>query len=411
MQIALDDFGSGYSGLAYLREFEIDRVKLDRAYVQEIIVDARAEALAQSIVGFCHSLGLSVTAEGVETLPLLERLSELGCDVGQGYLFSKPKPNRGVVRYLRSRPNWPLTRKVGCKRLEPHEGEGIANKAAIELEALDLLPSQIALLDQHGNIIHTNRAWDAVAEGRPTDRGRNYLEECRAASDRGCADALATGEGIAKVLSRETNEFTGNYPCPFGRRHHWHQIAVRPGRASDKEIGAVVTHTDVTSLQYDHLTRIPNRALFESQTQYALDTAMENDSAVGVALIDLDGFKPINDEYGHAAGDAVLIEVAKRLSSAVGDNLVARLGGDEFGVITWLGSNEVALGRLARDLKLAFKEPFPIEGSTMAYLSASIGTALYPADGETLEMLLKSADSRMYGLKKALRRQTQKSTA
>lgn len=104
-------------------------------------------------------------------------------------------------------------------------------------------------------------------------------------------------------------------------------------------------HTDVTALQQDHLTGLANRALFESQARYALDTARQNPSAIGVVLIDLDGFKPINDQFGHAAGDKVLVEIAQRLSSAAANDseLVARLGGDKFGIVTWLGCDEVAL--------------------------------------------------------------------
>ena len=91
--------------------------------------------------------------------------------------------------------------------------------------------------------------------------------------------------------------------------------------------------------------------------------------------------------------------------------MVARLGGDEFGVVTWTDSNEVALSRLTRDMKIAFNKPFIVEGTVTTHLSASIGTALYTTDGESLEALLKLADSRMFGLKRALRSQTQQGTA
>ena len=104
----------------------------------------------------------------------------------------------------------------------------------------------------------------------------------------------------------------------------------------------------------------------------------------------------------------MLVEVARRLSSAATDDqLVARLGGDEFGVVTGIGSDEVTLGRLSRNLQLAFKEPFRVH-NTNCHLSASIGAALYPTDGKTLELLLKSADSRMYGLKRALKSRHEK---
>jgi diguanylate cyclase (GGDEF)-like protein len=132
---------------------------------------------------------------------------------------------------------------------------------------------------------------------------------------------------------------------------------------------------------------------------------------VGFALIDLDGFKPINDQFGHAAGDRVLVEIAQRLSSAANNSeLVARLGGDEFGAVTWLGCNEVSLGRLVRNIQTAFKQPYVISGSN-CYLSASVGTATYPADGETLKILLERADSRMYGLKRATKSRHEKWTA
>lgn len=278
----------------------------------------------------------------------------------------------------------------------------------VGFEAFDLLPAQIAVLDQQGAIIFTNQAWEKTADRRLAKRRWNYLNECKAAADRGCADGRMVGEAIGKILNRELDEFVATYGCPFDHRFHWFQISVRQPRASDEGIGAIVMHADVTALQHDHLTGLANRALFEAQARYILELARQNASRVGLALIDLDGFKPINDQFGHAAGDKVLIEVAQRLSfAATDDQLVARLGGDEFGVVTGIGSNEVTFGRLSRDLQFVFKEPYLVQ-NTNCFLSASIGMALYPADGETLELLLKSADSRMYGLKRALKSRHEK---
>jgi len=278
----------------------------------------------------------------------------------------------------------------------------------VAFEAFDLLPAQIAVLDPEGAIIFTNNAWEETANGRLAKRPWNYLQECAAAAERGCADGRVIGDAIAKILCRELAEYVETYSCPFDRRHHWFQISVRGPRSSDTGIGAIVMHTNVTSLQRDHLTGLGNRALFEAQTSYVLELARQNASAVGLALIDLDGFKPINDEFGHAAGDQVLVEVAQRLSFAVTDDqLVARLGGDEFGVVTGIRSSEVALGRLSRDIQCALGEPYLVHNANY-HLSASVGTALYPTDGETLKLLLKSADSRMYGLKRALKSRHEK---
>jgi diguanylate cyclase (GGDEF)-like protein len=272
-----------------------------------------------------------------------------------------------------------------------------------QFQAFDLLPAQIAVLDQQGTIVFTNQTWDTTADRLLPKRRWNYLQECAAALDRGCADGRFVGDGIGKILRREINEFVAVYACPFDRHHHWFQISVRRSRASDAGIGAVVMHTNVTALQHDHLTGLANRALFEAQAQYVLELARQNGAAAGLALVDLDGFKPVNDEFGHAAGDKVLVELAYRLTSVTTkEELVARLGGDEFGIVTGIGCSAVALERLSRNLQRVFKEPYSVD-HTHCYLSGSIGTALYPEDGTTLELLLKSADSRMYGMKRALK--------
>ena len=277
-----------------------------------------------------------------------------------------------------------------------------------QFQAFDLLPAQIAVLDRQGNIVFTNQAWRATGDRLLAKRRWNYLQECAAALDRGCADGQVVGDGMGKILRREIDEFVAVYACPFDRYHHWFQISARRARASDTEFGAIVMHTNVTALQYDHLTGLANRALFEAQAQYVFELACQSDSAAGLALVDLDGFKPVNDEFGHAAGDKVLVELAHRLSAVTtNEELAARLGGDEFGIVTGTGCSMVALERLSRDLQGVFKEPYAVD-HTHCYLSGSIGTALHPEDGATLELLLKSADSRMYGMKRALKTRHEK---
>ena len=268
-------------------------------------------------------------------------------------------------------------------------------------EAFDLLPAQIVVLDRQGNIVFANEAWNLTAERGLAKRRWNYLEECDAATRRGCPDSGAVGNGLSLILRRELQEFVATYNCPYDDRHHWFQVSARPARSTDEELGAIVMHTNVTALQHDHLTGLPNRALFEAQADFVLVHARRSGSTAGIALIDLDGFKGINDEFGHAAGDEVLVRLAQRLLSAAADKeLVARVGGDEFAVVTGVGSTEVDLARLQRNIENAFKEPLVVKGAHR-YLSASVGSALYPTDGKTLVDLLKAADSRMYGLKRA----------
>jgi|GEM_PF-3295134 len=270
-----------------------------------------------------------------------------------------------------------------------------------EFDAFDLLPAQIAVLDRDGGIAFTNHAWNQTAEGRLPDRRWNYLEECAAAADRGCTEARAVGTGLGRVIAGELDRFVAVYNCPFDDRHHWFQMSARPGRASDEGIGAIVMHTDVTALQHDHLTGLANRALFEAQSEFVLDVARRAGTSVAIVLIDLDGFKGINDEFGHAAGDEVLVRLAQRLLSAPAErDLLARVGGDEFALVTGAGVTEVGLAGLLRSIENAFKEPFVVKGAHR-YLSASVGAALFPVDGKSHVDLLKKADSRMYGMKRA----------
>lgn len=91
--IALDDFGTGYSSLSYLRDFHFDKIKIDRSFVAEIGRGGHSEAIIRAVLGLASSLGLGVTAEGIELQSQVNWLKEEGCREGQGYLFGRPIPH------------------------------------------------------------------------------------------------------------------------------------------------------------------------------------------------------------------------------------------------------------------------------------------------------------------------------
>jgi diguanylate cyclase (GGDEF)-like protein/PAS domain S-box-containing protein len=103
VRISMDDFGTGYSSLSYLRSFPFDKIKIDRSFVHDLDANADSQAIVRAIVSLGTSLGITITAEGVETESDLARLQAEGCNEGQGYLFSKARPAKEIFQYLTTR--------------------------------------------------------------------------------------------------------------------------------------------------------------------------------------------------------------------------------------------------------------------------------------------------------------------
>lgn len=155
------------------------------------------------------------------------------------------------------------------------------------------------------------------------------------------------------------------------------------------------------SASHDALTGLPNRALLVDRLQQSLSIYARTGRGVSVLFIDLDGFKPVNDTYGHLAGDLLLQNVAKRLSSCVRDSdTVARLGGDEFVVLSNDAASVDAAAAVARKILAALEPPIDV-GDATVHVGASIGIAQVPHDGTDVDTLLQAADEAMYSAKHA----------
>lgn len=152
---------------------------------------------------------------------------------------------------------------------------------------------------------------------------------------------------------------------------------------------------------HDDLTGLPNRALFKDRLATAQTLALRNKEKLGILFIDLDGFKAVNDTFGHQAGDLLLQEISKRLQASVRQSdTVARMGGDEFIIlinqINCDGDAEI----VAKKILATFKQPVLLVDQTAA-VGGSIGISIFPDHGSDTDKLISYADVAMYGIKKS----------
>lgn len=151
----------------------------------------------------------------------------------------------------------------------------------------------------------------------------------------------------------------------------------------------------------DPLTGLLNRGRFVELLGDAIEIAGTSDSRFGVLFMDLDGFKPVNDQFGHGAGDELLRQVGSRLLGALRvDDVVARLGGDEFTILITSGFDAIAAEALSRQIIDLIAAPYFVQGEVVE-VRASVGLAYYPEHGDSVEALVDAADRAMYAAKAA----------
>jgi diguanylate cyclase (GGDEF)-like protein len=151
---------------------------------------------------------------------------------------------------------------------------------------------------------------------------------------------------------------------------------------------------------HDSLTGLPNRAHFEQYLQAKLEQARQACTSMALMFLDNDHFKKVNDTYGHAAGDALLMAVGQRVRAQLrAQDLVARLGGDEFAIVMAVADDVEDASKLADRVIAAMREPVVLGDGTRLQPSVSIGVALFPDHGHDMTTLLRAADAAMYHVK------------
>jgi len=221
-------------------------------------------------------------------------------------------------------------------------------------------------------------------------------------------------QGIGKCGLLSGYAFPVAYQMPDGQRHSPGVLEFFSSRGRQREaqlpnisvaIGALVAqtiqrHEQIATIdrlaKVDDLTGLANRSHFHHLLNQACIRATASDATYGLLYIDLDRFKPVNDVFGHEAGNAVLREFAHRLTELIPLGCqIGRLGGDEFAVLSYPAASAGQLSDLADRILAAASRPFMFEGNPLS-ISASIGISIFPENGATTPELIRCADAAMY---------------
>ncbi|WP_109478176.1 GGDEF and EAL domain-containing protein [Paraburkholderia sp. C35] len=307
--------------------------------------------------------------------------------------------------------------------LEDHDGnligvlrayEDITARRSAEIElrirgrALEASVNGIVILERQDDlhvVTFVNQAFERITGyAREDVVGLNYLDLFSLANEPEKWTAIQTAlhrnsEANATLLCARRN----------GERF-WINVLMAPVRDDE---GTVSHHvgvvTDVSSLleyqrklehqaRYDSLTKLPNRTQLEERLSAAISDAKQSGKRVSLLFLDLDRFKEVNDSLGHRIGDALLLQVARRLQRLIpSTDLIVRYGGDEF-IVVVQDSEEESVNILLKKIVYAMSEPFRLDEHEL-YVEVSIGVSTYPQDGPDADTLIRNADTAMYVVK------------
>lgn len=260
-----------------------------------------------------------------------------------------------------------------------------------------------AILDEQGRLTAVNPSFETVtgyASGKCIGKSWEFLLAERGVDDAPWHDLVKEGGWRGEVsLRRSSGEVFAA----------WMSIdVVTPGDGNVR--GYVAVFADISSVKeaekrleylahHDPLSGLANRLMFAERLSGVLIRAGRQKRTVALLYLDLDGFKHVNDSFGHEVGDLVLQRTAERLRSCIrSEDLLARLGGDEFGLLLEEVTDPLSAASVAEKIIDSLREPFTIEGRELV-LGVSIGVSLFPSDGTDGTVLIRNADTAMYRAK------------
>lgn len=305
---------------------------------------------------------------------------------------------------------------AGDMRNQRDETRSVLKRYETQLHAIfETTNIFLALLDPDGNILEINSAALKLAGMRREQVINKPMWQTVWRSD-DPAQSRNLRQMIENTRAGKTGQLDTEHTTPLGQLHLC-DCRFRPiYDNSDTPQYILVEGLDITRLKdsqkklkhlafYDPLTSLPNRTHLTERMATTMEHCRQNDQLLAIAYLDLDHFKPVNDNLGHKIGDQLLIEVAKRLKNTSRHwDTVSRLGGDEFVILLPGLSTQEQACEVVQRILTAVCAPYTIQEHTLI-LSASIGVTLYPLDNVDADMLLRHADQAMYKAKQLGRNQ------
>ncbi|HEY0665913.1 MAG TPA: diguanylate cyclase [Gallionella sp.] len=377
-------------------------------------------------VGSCGTAaftGQRVIVEDIQTHPYWSTYTAITSEAGLGACWSEPIRSvsgkiLGTLDIYHRQPHHPSDEEIRLVEQTAHLAEiaigrshaeqALAESGKLLSEVLENVSASIYTKDTQGRYLFANRLL--------RERFAAPMEEVVGYDDSKFFDADTAArirdDDLRVLRDGETIEAEETYLNILTGVTQVFMTVKLPLRREDGRIYALCgISTDITErkdieehmqhmAQYDALTHLPNRALFDDRLRQALASAQRNRKKLALMFIDLDKFKPVNDTYGHGVGDLLLKEVALRIQDCLRESdTAARIGGDEFVVLLPEVEAEPDAGIVGEKILSALNQPFALAGHTLE-ISGSIGVAVYPVHGSDEKRLVKSADIAMYHAKK-----------